>query len=76
MADSESNKAIITELVFKRVENIVEKEKNAGYQHFLPPFSAMYPKPFSPTVKKIQDCMIKDELCLVISPEKWQTHKE
>ena len=38
------NVAIMTISVFHRVENIVEKEENAGYQHFL-----LFPKCFQET---------------------------
>ena len=41
-----------------RVENIVGKGENAGYQHFLL-FSTMFSKGFFPWVVKSRDCVGK-----------------
>ena len=45
-------------LVLGRVENIVGKEENVGYQPFFP-FPAMFPKGFFLRVVKSQDFMVK-----------------
>ena len=42
-ADNNLNVARMTKLVFDRVENIVGKDENAGYQHF-PFFPTMFSK--------------------------------
>ena len=44
--------------VFDRVENIVGKGENAGYQHFLL-FPTMFSKGFLYRVIKICDCVVK-----------------
>ena len=39
-------------VVFHRIENIVGKEENAGYQHFLP-FPQCFAKVFSSSASKV-----------------------
>ena len=51
-ADDRSNVAKLMILVFDRVENIVGKGENAGYQHFL-----LFPSTFSKV--KSRDCLGK-----------------
>ena len=48
---------------FDRVENIVGKGENAGYQHFLL-FSQCFFKPFLLGVIKSLDCMVKNKKIL------------
>ena len=55
------NKLITTQklkFVHGRVENIVGKGENAGYQHFFL-FPTMFSKAFSPRGVKSQDCLKK-----------------
>ena len=47
------------ELIFKRVENILRKRENAGFQHFLV-FSKMFSKEFFPL-----DCKTEIEIELL-----------
>ena len=47
----------MTNFVLDRVENIVEKGENAGYQHFL-----LFPQCFKrlfPRIVKCRDCVVK-----------------
>ena len=44
--------------ILGRLENIVGKGENAGYQHFFP-FPTMFSKDFFLRVVKSQDCVIK-----------------
>ena len=44
--------------VFERVENIVGKGENAGFQHFLL-FPQFFPKAFFVRVVKSRDCVVK-----------------
>ena len=46
--------------VLNRVENIVGKEENAGYQHF-PLFPQCFQKGFFLGVVKSRDCVVKRE---------------
>ena len=43
--------------VFDRVENIVGKGENAGYQHFFSPFPTMFCKGFFPRHVKNRHCV-------------------
>ena len=53
-----TNVAKMMIFVFDRLENIVEKGENAGYQHFLPfPQGFQKPSPFK--VIKSRDCVVK-----------------
>ena len=45
-------------LAFGRIENIVGKGENAGYQHFSP-FPTMFSKDFFLSVVKSRDCVVK-----------------
>ena len=51
-ADDISNVIQNIKVVFNRIENIVGKEENAGYQHFLL-FPACFQKAFSPSASKV-----------------------
>ena len=51
-ADDKSNVTQNIKVVFHRIENIVEKEENAGYQHFLL-FPQCFQKAFSSSVSKV-----------------------
>ena len=50
--DDKLNVTEDTEVVFHRIENIVGKEQNAGYQHFLL-FSQCFQKAFSSSASKV-----------------------
>ena len=64
-ADSKINVTQKFKFVLGRVENIMGKGENAGYQHFLlipPAFSpcpTMFSKSFFLRVVKSQDCLVK-----------------
>ena len=47
------------DFVYDRVENIVGKGENTGYQHFSP-FPMMFSKVFYSTVVESWDCVVKD----------------
>ena len=51
-ADDKSNVTQNIQVVFHRTENIVEKEENAGYQHFLL-FPQCFQKAFSSSASKV-----------------------
>ena len=51
-ADDKSNVTQNIKIVFHRIVNIVEKEENAGYQHFLL-FPQCFPKAFSSSASKV-----------------------
>ena len=55
-ADEKMNVAEMMIYVFDRVENIVGKGENAGYQHFLL-FEQCFQKPSPFSVIKTQDCV-------------------
>ena len=57
-ADNKFNIAEMIISVCDRVENIVGKGENAGYQHFSP-FSTKFSKEFFLRVVKSQDCVLK-----------------
>ena len=57
-ADVKCNVGKLMISLFDEVENLVEKEENAGYQHFLL-FPQCFPKPSSLGVVKSPDCMVK-----------------
>ena len=57
-ADDKLNNTQNIKFVFKRIENIVVKGENAGYQHFLL-FPTMFSKCFSPGASKSRHCVIK-----------------
>ena len=54
----QNKKRLKIEFVFGRVENIVEKGENAGYQHFLF-FSKCFSKGLFLKVVKSRDCVVK-----------------
>ena len=56
-ADDRINEAKMVICVFNRIENIVGKEENAGYQHFS--FSLMLSKGSFLGVVKSRDCVVK-----------------
>ena len=51
-ADDKLNLIHNVKVVFHRIENIVGKEENAGYQHFLL-FAQCFQKAFSSSVSKV-----------------------
>ena len=51
-ADDKSNVTQNIKVVFHRIENIVEKEENAGYQHFLL-FPQCFQKALSSSASKV-----------------------
>ena len=51
-ADDKSNVTQNTKVVLHRIENIVEKEENASYQHFLL-FRRCFQKAFSTSASKV-----------------------
>ena len=53
----------MTKFVLDRVENIVGKHENIGYQHFSP-FPTMFSKAISFEVVKSRDCVVKS-LCIM-----------
>ena len=57
-ADKKINVTQKFNFVFRRVENFVGKEENAGYQHFSP-FFTMFSKTFIFRVVKSQDYVVK-----------------
>ena len=57
-ADDKINVNEKFKFIFGRVENIVGKGENAGYQHFLL-FPTMFSKGFILKVIKSRDCMVK-----------------
>ena len=56
--DDRINEAQMMITVFDRVENFVEKEENAGYQHFLLFTQCFQKDPFLGVVKS-PDCVVK-----------------
>ena len=57
-ADDKLNVTKNVEVVFHRIENIVEKEENAGYQHFLL-FPQCFQKDFSSKCIESCHCVVK-----------------
>ena len=57
-AEEKISKAKTLKLVYGRVENIMGKGENAGYQHFLL-FPQCFQKSFSLQVVESQDCVVK-----------------
>ena len=57
-ADDKINMTEKLKFVLGKVENIVEKGENAGYQHFLL-FPTMFSKGFPFKVVKSRDCVVK-----------------
>ena len=53
--------------IFDRVENIVRKGENAGYQHFLH-FSQCFQKGFFFSVVKKWDCVVKSYVNIIRTP--------
>ena len=58
VADSDSNVSNMAKFVFDRVEKIVGKGENAGYQHFVL-FPHCFQQPSSFRVHKLGDCVVK-----------------
>ena len=59
-ADAKLNAGKIKISAFERIENIVGKGENAGYQHF-PLFPTLFSKGFFFRVVKSQDCVVKSQ---------------
>ena len=59
LADNKIDVTEILKFLVGRVENIVGKGENAGYQHFLL-FSTVFSKGFITRVVKGQDCVVKN----------------
>ena len=57
-ADEKLKVIQMAKFVLDKTENIVGKEENAGYQHFLL-FPQCFPKGFFFRVVKIRDCVVK-----------------
>ena len=68
-ADVKLNLAKMMISLFDRVENIVGKGENVGYQHFLL-FLQCFPKPSSSGVGKSRDCLVKSKIDLFDSVQK------
>ena len=52
----------MTEVIFDRVKNIVEKRENANFEHFLL-FRTVFSKVYSNSVVKIHGCKVKGSPC-------------
>ena len=57
--DDKLNVTKNVKVVFHRIKNIVGKEENAGYQHFLL-FPQCFLKAFSYSASKLVICVVKD----------------
>ena len=62
-ADDKFNVAEMKISHYDRIENILGKEENAGYQHFL--FPTVFSKAFVSRVVKSWDCMVKTNCIMV-----------
>ena len=58
IADEKLRVIQMAKFVLDKTENIVGKEENAGYQHFLL-FSLCFQKDFSLGLLKSRDCVVK-----------------
>ena len=69
--DNRSKQAQVAEFLLNRVENIVRKGDNAGYQHFL-----LYPQCFQivpfPRFSKIRDCFANAHSYYLNCPTKFK----